>query len=104
LQEQNNFKYIATINIKIIKGNRAIISYTPKNLSTLLRKSFSCFGLLNTRSRSFLYTNQSRRIASDEGMTNGPSTFAYLAFRPRGDTVERITKPMKRTAWLGPGM
>jgi hypothetical protein len=42
--------------------------------------------------------------ATDEGMTNGPSTFAYLAFRPRGDTVERITKPMKMTAWRGPGM
>jgi hypothetical protein len=40
---------------------------------------------------------------SDEGMTNGPSTFAYLAFRPRGDTIEGITKPMKMTAWRGPG-
>jgi hypothetical protein len=36
--------------------------------------------------------------ATDEGMINGPSTFAYLAFWPRGDTVEGITKPMKMTA------
>jgi hypothetical protein len=42
--------------------------------------------------------------ATDEGMTNGPSTFAYLAFWPRGDTVKGITKPMKMTAWRGPGM
>jgi hypothetical protein len=41
--------------------------------------------------------------ATDEGMTNEPSTFAYLAFRPRGDIVEGITKPMKMTAWRGPG-
>jgi hypothetical protein len=36
--------------------------------------------------------------ATDKGMINRPSTFAYLAFRPRGDTVEGITKPMKMTA------
>jgi hypothetical protein len=41
--------------------------------------------------------------SDDEGMTNGLSTFAYLAFRPRGDTVEGITKPMKVTAWRGSG-
>jgi hypothetical protein len=40
--------------------------------------------------------------ATDEGITNGPLTFAYLAFRPRGDTVEGITKPMKMTTWRGP--
>jgi hypothetical protein len=44
LQEQNNFRYIAAINIKIIKRNRAIISYTPKKFSTLLRKSFAVLG------------------------------------------------------------
>jgi hypothetical protein len=40
--------------------------------------------------------------ATDEGMTNGPSTFAYLAFRLRRDTVEGISKPMKMTAWHSP--
>jgi hypothetical protein len=30
--------------------------------------------------------------ATDEGMTNGPSTFAYLAFRSRRDTIEGIHK------------
>jgi hypothetical protein len=40
---------------------------------------------------------------TDEGMINGPSTFAYLVFRPRRDIVEGISKPMKRTAWRGPG-
>jgi hypothetical protein len=43
------------------------------------------------------------RNLGDEGMTNGPSTFAYLAFQPRWDTIEGITKPMKTTAWRGPG-
>jgi hypothetical protein len=47
---------------------------------------------------------QSRgRTPVDEGMTDGPSTFAYLAFWPRRDTVEGISKPMKMTAWRGPG-
>jgi hypothetical protein len=41
--------------------------------------------------------------ATDKGMTNGPSTFAYLAFRPRWDTVEGITKPMKMMFWRGLG-
>jgi hypothetical protein len=41
--------------------------------------------------------------ATDEGMTNGPSTFAYLVFRPRRDIVEGISKPMKMTASCGPG-
>jgi hypothetical protein len=31
-----------------------------------------------------------RRYVHDEGMTNRPSTFAYVAFRSRRDTVEGI--------------
>jgi hypothetical protein len=38
----------------------------------------------------------------DEGMTNGPSTFAYRAFRSRRDAVEGISKPTKMIAWRGP--
>jgi hypothetical protein len=38
----------------------------------------------------------------DEGMTNGPSTFAYLAFQSRRDAVEGISKPTKMIAWRGP--
>jgi hypothetical protein len=45
LQEQNYIIDIATINIKIIKGSRAIVSHTPKNFSTFGRKSFCNFGL-----------------------------------------------------------
>jgi hypothetical protein len=41
--------------------------------------------------------------ATDEGMPNRPSTFAYLVFDPGGITVEGITKPMKILAWRGPG-
>jgi hypothetical protein len=41
--------------------------------------------------------------ATDEGMTDGPSTFAYLVFWSRKDTVEGVSKPMKMTAWRGPG-
>jgi hypothetical protein len=40
---------------------------------------------------------------TDEGMTNGPSIFAYLVFQPRRDIIEGILKPMKMTAWRGPG-
>jgi hypothetical protein len=40
--------------------------------------------------------------ATDEGMTDGLSIFAYLAFRSRRDTVEGILKPIKMTAWRGP--
>jgi hypothetical protein len=46
LQEKNNFRYVAAINIKIIKRNRAIISYTPKKFSTLLRKVLAVLGFL----------------------------------------------------------
>jgi hypothetical protein len=31
--------------------------------------------------------------ATDEGMTNGPSTFAYLAFRPRGIPSKELQSP-----------
>jgi hypothetical protein len=41
--------------------------------------------------------------ATDKGMIDGPSTFAYLAFWSRRDTVEGILKPMKMMAWRGPG-
>jgi hypothetical protein len=41
--------------------------------------------------------------ATDEGMTNWPSIFAYLVFRPRRDIVEGISEPMNMTAWHGPG-
>jgi hypothetical protein len=36
--------------------------------------------------------------ATDEGMTNRPSIFAYLVFGPGGITVEGITRPMKIVA------
>jgi hypothetical protein len=44
------------------------------------------------------------RTRSDEGMIDGPSTFAYLAFWSRRDIIEGILKPIKMTAWRGPGM
>jgi hypothetical protein len=50
------------------------------------------------------YFEMRRRMSTmgDEGMTNGPSTLAYLAFRSRRDAVEGISKPTKMTAWRGP--
>jgi hypothetical protein len=39
----------------------------------------------------------------DEGMTNGPLIFAYLVFGPGRVATEGKTKPMKTTAWRGPG-
>jgi hypothetical protein len=36
-------------------------------------------------------------------MTNGPSIFAYLVFGPRRVAIEGKMKPMKTTAWRGPG-
>jgi hypothetical protein len=41
-------------------------------------------------------------LPTDEGMTNGPSTFAYLAFWSRRDAVKGISKPTKMIAWRGP--
>jgi hypothetical protein len=41
--------------------------------------------------------------ATDKGMPNRPSIFAYLIFGPGGITVEGITRPMKILAWRGPG-
>jgi hypothetical protein len=40
----------------------------------------------------------------DEGMPNRPSIFAYLVFGPGGITVKGITRPMKISAWRGPGI
>jgi hypothetical protein len=37
--------------------------------------------------------------ATDEGMTNGPSIFAYLVFGPGGTSAEEIARPMKLTIW-----
>jgi hypothetical protein len=36
--------------------------------------------------------------ATDKGMPNRPSIFAYLVFGPGGITVEGITRPMKISA------
>jgi hypothetical protein len=33
--------------------------------------------------------------ATDEGMPNGPSIYAYLVFGPGGTSVEGIARPMK---------
>jgi hypothetical protein len=41
--------------------------------------------------------------ATDEGMINGPSIFAYLVFGLGGTSTEGITRPTKITAWRGPG-
>jgi hypothetical protein len=41
--------------------------------------------------------------ATDEGMTNRPSIFAYLVFGPGGVSVERTAWPMQVAAWSGPG-
>jgi hypothetical protein len=41
--------------------------------------------------------------ATDEGMTNRPSTFACLGFGPEEITIEGIARPMKEAAGCGPG-
>jgi hypothetical protein len=41
--------------------------------------------------------------ASDEGMPNGPSIFAYLVFGPGGTSAEGIARPMNLIVWHGPG-
>jgi hypothetical protein len=40
--------------------------------------------------------------ATDEGMTNRPSIFAYLFFGPGGVSVERTAWPMKVATWSNP--
>jgi hypothetical protein len=51
-----------------------------------------------------LFTQAISAIAADEGMTNGPSIFAYLVFGPGRVATEGKMKPMKTTAWRGPGV
>jgi hypothetical protein len=41
--------------------------------------------------------------ATDEGMPNGPSIFAYLVFDLGGTSTEGITRPMKLIAWCHSG-
>jgi hypothetical protein len=41
--------------------------------------------------------------ASDEGMTNGPSIFAYLVFGPGETTVEGTARPIKTATRRGSG-
>jgi hypothetical protein len=41
---------------------------------------------------------------ADEGMTYGPSIFAYLVFDPRRTSVEGITNSNKIAAWRGAGV
>jgi hypothetical protein len=41
--------------------------------------------------------------AIDEGMTCGPSTFAYLVFGLGRASTEGITRPTKIAAWRSPG-
>jgi hypothetical protein len=43
------------------------------------------------------------RCGVDEGMSNGPSIFAYLVFGPGGTSVEGIARPMKLIVWRGLG-
>jgi hypothetical protein len=45
----------------------------------------------------FDYPRHSR--ATNEGMTYGPSIFAYLVFGPGRASTEGITRPTKITAW-----
>jgi hypothetical protein len=49
----------------------------------------------------FDYPRHSR--ATDEGMTNRLSIFAYLVFGPGGITVEGIARPIKTADGRGPG-
>jgi hypothetical protein len=41
--------------------------------------------------------------ATDEGIPNRPSIFAYLVFSPGETSVEGITRPITLIAWRGPG-
>jgi hypothetical protein len=41
--------------------------------------------------------------ATDKGITNGPSIFAYLVFGPGGTSTKGMTRPTEITAWCGPG-
>jgi hypothetical protein len=41
--------------------------------------------------------------ATDEGMTNRPSIFAYLVFGPEEVTVEGVARPIRTAAGCGPG-
>jgi hypothetical protein len=59
---------------------------------------------LQKQSYNFCHVSFSSKERSpvDEGMTNGPSIFAYLVFGPGRISTEGMTRPMKVTAWRGP--
>jgi hypothetical protein len=79
-----------------------------------------CFSVFTGRAKKVIYDQVKTRIngvrvpaivfdyprhsgATDEGMPNGPSIFAYLVFGPRGTSTEGIARPMKLIAWRGSG-
>jgi hypothetical protein len=41
--------------------------------------------------------------ATDKGIPNRPSIFAYLVFGPGGTTTEGITRPITLITWHDPG-
>jgi hypothetical protein len=42
--------------------------------------------------------------SGDEGMTDGPPTFAHLVFGPGGVSQERLSRPIKAVSRCGPGV
>jgi hypothetical protein len=48
-------------------------------------------------------SRQVKTTISDKGMTNRPSTFAYLVFGPKEITIEGIARPIRAAAGRGPG-
>jgi hypothetical protein len=50
-----------------------------------------------------VFDNPRHSGAIDEGMTNGPSIFAYLVFGPGETTVKGTTRPIKTTTRCGSG-
>jgi hypothetical protein len=76
-----------------------------------------CFGALSGKANMVSCSQREARVrvpaivfdyprhsgANEEGMTNRPSTFAYLVFGPGEIVVEGVARPIKTTAGRGPG-
>jgi hypothetical protein len=62
-----------------------------------------CLNGLDFGSTLSVCSTSSLGTLGDEGMTCGPSIFAYLVFGPGRASTKGITRPTKIAAWSSPG-
>jgi hypothetical protein len=65
----------------------------------LVSLKLNLFGKVGSRKSSKIIM----RNTADEGITNGPSIFAYLVFGPGEVIVEGAARPIRAVVGCGPG-